>query len=367
MHTWLIAALVVAWVLVAVLAGLLYVLVVQHGKVLIHLRELEAEYINHLRAGETPPGPVEETPPGLPVGTEAPTFELPDLEGSRRSLEAYDGSELVLAFFSPYCGYCKEMSPRLGTLSAKGRRVVVVTQGEADENAALAEADGWRCDVVLDDDWKVFRDYAVIGTPAGYLIDGEGRIASPLAIGADAVMGLLKAKPVEPPVAGEPSENGHEPALAPPAAGMKVRDTSESKIVRDGLKAGTVAPNFVLPGVDGVTRSLVDYHGKRVLLVFSSPNCGPCDALAPELVRLHEQKPDGLEIVMISRGDPEANQRKADEHGFPFPVVLQRSWEISKEYGMFATPVAFLVGPDGVIERDVAVGRDAIVSLAQPA
>jgi peroxiredoxin len=362
MHAWLIAALVVAWLLVAVLVGLLYLLVVQHGKVLIHLRELEQEYIAHLRKDDEGPAEGDESLPGLSVGVEAPPFALPDLAGDERRLEDYRGSEIVVAFFSPHCGYCRQMSPRLGKLNHKGRRVVLVTQGEVADNAALAEEDSWRCDVVRDDEWKVFREYAVVGTPAGYLVDAEGRIGSRLAIGADAVLALLKAEPAVAPAALEGSGNGH----ANDAAIGRLRDTSESRLVRDGLKAGTMAPNFVLPGLDGGTHSLVDYHGKRLLLVFSTPDCAPCDALAPELVALHERRLDGLEIVMITRGGVDENRRKADSHSYPFPVLLQRSWEISKEYGMFATPIGYLIGADGVIERDVAVGRDAILSLVQP-
>jgi peroxiredoxin len=367
MHAWLIAALVVAWVLVAVLVGLLYVLVAQHGKVLIHLRELEQEYIAHLREGDDGPAGGDEPPPGLPVGVEAPPFELPDLAGAERRLEDYRGSEIVVAFFSPYCGYCRQMSPRLGKLSKTGRRVVLITQGEVADNTALADEDSWRCDVVRDDDWRVYRDYAVIGTPSGYLVDADGRIASQLAIGADAVLGLLEAEPAGFPVAVGASGNGHEPGFErSAAAGMPLRDTSDSRLVRDGLKAGTIAPNFVLPGLDGETHSLVDYHGKQVLLVFSAPDCGPCDELAPALVELAERRPAGLEIVMVSRGGVDENRRKANENGYPFRVLLQRRWEISKEYGMFATPIGYLIGADGVIERDVAVGRDAILSLAEP-
>jgi hypothetical protein len=45
-------------------------------------------------------------------------------------------------------------------------------------------------------------------------------------------------------------------------------------------------------------------------------------------------------------------------------VLLQdRKWKVSKEYGILATPVAFLIGEDGAIARDAAVGRDAILAL----
>jgi hypothetical protein len=37
----------------------------------------------------------------------------------------------------------------------------------------------------------------------------------------------------------------------------------------------------------------------------------------------------------------------------------------TKEYGIFAAPVAFLIGEDGVIARDVAKGVEEIVALAR--
>jgi peroxiredoxin len=66
---------------------------------------------------------------------------------------------------------------------------------------------------------------------------------------------------------------------------------------------------------------------------------------------------------MISRGDPDANRAKVSEEGLTFPVALQRQWEISRAYGMFTTPIGYLIDEEGVIAADVAVGVDAIVNL----
>jgi hypothetical protein len=44
---------------------------------------------------------------------------------------------------------------------------------------------------------------------------------------------------------------------------------------------------------------------------------------------------------------------------------MQEKWRLSKEYGIFSTPVAFLLDEDGVITKDVAIGPDAIMALAQ--
>jgi peroxiredoxin len=136
-----------------------------------------------------------------------------------------------------------------------------------------------------------------------------------------------------------------------------------SRVVRDGLPVGTPAPEFRLPRVDGGELSLDEYRGKGVLLVFSDPECGPCNQLMPELERVHRRLPD-LQVLMVSRGDQEANRAKGSEHGITFPVVMQRKWEISREYGIFATPVAYLIDEPGIIAADVAVGPGPILSLA---
>jgi peroxiredoxin len=141
------------------------------------------------------------------------------------------------------------------------------------------------------------------------------------------------------------------------------KSLEDSRINRDGLPVGTPAPNFRLPQVAGGELSLDDYAGARVLLVFSDPDCGPCNQLAPELERM-QRSPQLPQIVMISRGNPEANRAKVSEYVLAFPVALQRKWEISREYGIFATPVAYLIDEQGIIAADVAVGPGSILSLA---
>jgi peroxiredoxin len=143
------------------------------------------------------------------------------------------------------------------------------------------------------------------------------------------------------------------------------RSLARSKIKRDGLKAGTHAPEFRLPCLDGTERSLQDFRGHWLLLVFSDPHCGPCQALAPHLEKFHAEQPD-IAVLMISRGEPKENRAKVKEHGLTFPVVLQQRWEISRLYAIFATPVAYLIDEAGLISHDVAVGVKPIRALISP-
>jgi hypothetical protein len=69
---------------------------------------------------------------------------------------------------------------------------------------------------------------------------------------------------------------------------------------------------------------------------------------------------------MIGRRDAEINRKKVADYGLTFPVVLQKQWEISKLYGIFATPIAYLIDENGIIVRDVAKGADAILGLLAP-
>src|SRR5438552_16773666 len=157
-----------------------------------------------------------------------------------------------------------------------------------------------------------------------------------------------------------------ERAAASPSPAVRTRPLSESRIVRDGLKPGTPAPGFRLPHIHGGMVSLDQFRGRKVLLVFSDPQCGPCDTFAPKLVRLHyKHRDNGLAVVMVGRGDREQNKKKAIEHGISFPVVLQEKWKLSRQYGIFATPVAFLIDKDGVIVRNVATGTDEVMALAR--
>src|SRR5207247_1794831 len=130
------------------------------------------------------------------------------------------------------------------------------------------------------------------------------------------------------------------------------RSLARSRINRDGLKVGTLAPSFRLPRLDGGELVLEELRGKRVLLVFSDPHCGPCAALALELERFHWTHPE-VELVMISRGEPKENRAKVKKHGLSFPVLLQRQREISRLYAMFATPMAYLIDEAGVIAQNV--------------
>jgi peroxiredoxin len=350
----LLAAVVVLLLLLGGMGIILYQLIKQQGRMLLRLDQLE----HSAAAGATAHAPhASHASSGVAVGEPFEPFALPDLDGQTVSLADFRGSRVLVVNWDARCGFCDLAAADLAQLQPelreRGVRMLLVSRGDADSNRKLVEAHGLECPVLLLEGETQLKPFEYMGTPVAYLLDEEGKVARPLATGAFEVPTLARQAATD-------DGSGRRKGL--PGA----RALSESRLLRTGLKAGTPAPSFSLPDIHGRTTALESFRGRRVLLVFSDPHCGPCDALAPELVRLHaEHRDNGLAIVMVGRGDVEENRRKADEHGFEFPVVLQDRWRLSKEYGIFATPVGFLIDEQGVILRDVGTGADEILALAR--
>lgn len=380
-------ALALAFVWLAILVGgwLGWQLLRQNGRLLLRLDELE-ERLDELAFGEV------DGPGGLLVGSDAPAFELPDLVDGSRSLAQFRGQPLLLIFFNPACGFCREMAPRLAVLATNrtphpghfpvGRGEgdttsgegssggpplpLILTTGDTEQNRQFFREHNIGCPVLLETEREVAAAYGTNGTPSGYLISAGGKIASGLAVGAEALLALAHGTAHSQPLPHSMGESGQGRGEAHRTHRFSNGSLARSKIKRDGLKAGTPAPDFRLPRLDNSELVLQKLRGRRVLLVFSSPHCAPCDTLAPALERFHREHPE-LETVMISRGEPGENRVKVKEHGLTFPVVLQQQWEISRRYAMFATPIAYLIDEAGVIAHDVAVGTDAILDLMRKA
>lgn len=354
----LVASLATLGLIVLVLTALLYQLIKQQGRLLMRLDQVE-RHLGLFSEEAVERGTVAlqaRQPSGLPVGTALPNFELPDLDGRTVSLKDFRGKRVLLVNWSARCGFCgliaSDLAQAEADLEQASVQMLFVSHATAEAERELMEEHGLKSPILLAKNSASLEVLESLGTPSAYLLDEEGKVAKPLAVGAEEVPALL-----------------HE--ILPKKTSKKTRlpgerPLSESRIERNGLRPGTLAPNFTLPEVRGGMVSLDQYRGRKVLLVFNDPHCGPCDQLAPDLVRLHqEHQNNGLDLLVVGRGDPEENRTKVERFGFEFPVVLQRKWEISRRYGIFKTPAGFLIDETGVIAKDIAIGAEQIKELAR--
>jgi peroxiredoxin/uncharacterized membrane protein YphA (DoxX/SURF4 family) len=131
-----------------------------------------------------------------------------------------------------------------------------------------------------------------------------------------------------------------------------------------GLPVGSQAPAFSLSGLYGETITLdaLRAAGKPLMLLFTDPNCAPCNAMLPDLAGWQREHADQITIVPISRGDAAANLDKASAQGVK-SVLLQQDREVSDAYQAQGTPTAVLVRPDGTVGSPVAAGAAQIEQL----
>jgi len=122
---------------------------------------------------------------GLKPRMFAPPFSLPRLDGGRVSLDDYRGRRLLLVFSSSSCPACDRVLPELEAFHRRSPDLpmVMVTRGGPDEIRAKVAELGLTFPVALQQNWEVSRKYRKFATPAAYVIDEEGEIAAPVAVG----------------------------------------------------------------------------------------------------------------------------------------------------------------------------------------
>lgn len=181
-------------------------------------------------------------------------------------------------------------------------------------------------------------------------------------------------EPEQPPLAKRLAQAEAVPARTvvpgPLAPKPQPRDPALQRILDAGigLPIGSPAPEFTLPNLTGQSYSLQSLRaqGKSICLVFASPYCDPCRALLHYISRWIHEHDRSLNIVVVSRGT--ATQNLAKLNGLePSRVLLQQEFKLSEAYGVTSTPAAVLVGPDGLIRSQLAVGREDIARLVSSA
>jgi thiol-disulfide isomerase/thioredoxin/uncharacterized membrane protein YphA (DoxX/SURF4 family) len=336
----------------------------QNGRLLVRLEAVEAT----LAEGGSVVGAsqngthVHQEAEGLPVGSEAPNFSLSGLYGESLTLEALrsSGKTVMMLFTDPGCGPCNALLPEVGRWQeehAPKLTLSLVSRGEVEENKTKAQEHALK-NVVLQNDWEVSESYQVRGTPSAVLISADGKIASPVAGGAEGIRGLLSyavgerpqlpMQPHQPQAEGQPCPNcGKVHAAAPtmPAA----------------REIGEEAPEVKLADLEGTTVELKDFRGQQTLVIFWNPGCGFCQQMLPEIKQWEQNRPEGApKLLFVSAGTEEANR----DMKLSSKVVLDQQFAAGRAFGASGTPSAVLVDGEGRIASEVAVGAPAVLGLA---
>ncbi|HEY2148476.1 MAG TPA: thioredoxin family protein [Pirellulales bacterium] len=125
----------------------------------------------------------------LPLGTQAPHFSLPNVDGRTVSLADFKGAPaLLVAFICNHCPFVKHVAPALAELGreyqAKGVAVVAINSNDAasypadspEQMVHEAESRGYSFPYLYDEDQSVAKAYRAACTPDFYVFDRDHKL-----------------------------------------------------------------------------------------------------------------------------------------------------------------------------------------------
>jgi thiol-disulfide isomerase/thioredoxin/uncharacterized membrane protein YphA (DoxX/SURF4 family) len=150
------------------------------------------------RAARPPAIPVTQVPaaPSVRKGEPLPASNgLTDLDGEPADLaDALGGADRVLVFWDPSCGFCRRMLPDLLRLEreepALARALLLISRGDPGAN----REQGISSPILLEDGFNLGPPLGARGTPTAVRVDERRRVASHVAVGAEAVFALARGR-----------------------------------------------------------------------------------------------------------------------------------------------------------------------------
>jgi thiol-disulfide isomerase/thioredoxin/uncharacterized membrane protein YphA (DoxX/SURF4 family) len=307
-------------------------------------------------AVQTAPDVDDAAPQGLPVGSPAPAFTVPDLDGQSTSLQDLlaDAKPVMLLFTNPDCGPCAALMPEIAHWQAQYADYMsfaVVGEGTVEVNRPKADQAGLQT-VYLQTGREVAVAYHANATPAAVMVYPGEIVASPVAVGADSIRGLrdqvLALFHLTPPLllqdraparAPVPTETGASPAVV----------------------LGTPLPHVHVTEFTGETVELGDLVDGETLFLSWRTTCGFCEQMLPTLRAWETSPPLGApKLVIILTPASDGNQFI----DFRSTTVLDLEGEAARALGIDGTPMAVLCDADGLIAAPVAAGTSEVMELA---
>lgn len=117
----------------------------------------------------------------------------------------------------------------------------------------------------------------------------------------------------------------------------------------DAAELNQAAPDFTLKSLGGKNLKLSEMAGNVVLINFWASWCGPCREEMPLLNSLHNKyEPLGFTVWGVNVEANSANAKDfLDDFPVDFPILLDDSNEVSRQYKVIAMPTTVVVDRDG--------------------
>ncbi len=134
-------------------------------------------------------------------------------------------------------------------------------------------------------------------------------------------------------------------------------DEEPSSLQQDLIKLGfqifrepVIAPDFTLPGLNGLDVTLSSFQGKTVLLNFWATWCPPCRAEMPSMEIMYGVfQNEEFEILAIDLQESEKTVRNfVDDNEYTFQILLDTNGRVGSLYGARSIPTTYLIDENGL-------------------
>lgn len=135
-------------------------------------------------------------------------------------------------------------------------------------------------------------------------------------------------------------------ALALPFTGLSGQQVS--------LPLGSKAPDAALEDLEGNPVQILDYvvEGKPTVIEFWASWCENCEALQPQLDRIHEQWESKVNVVAIAVAVSQTRRRvkrHVEDRGTPYPYLWDGEGEAVKAFEVSATSIVVILDGKGTV------------------
>jgi len=131
------------------------------------------------------------------------------------------------------------------------------------------------------------------------------------------------------------------------------------------LLPGTLAPDFVLADQTGTPRRLSDFRGGKVVLYFygeaGTPACTKQACDFRDNLELLEKA--GYQVIGVSRDEPPAIRKMAEDEGISFPLLADPTREVHEQYGTYGEKQLYGRTVRGVIRATFVIDESGVITL----